>query len=361
MQTKAKTAMVARSKKAKDNSWQYTLWIGLSIGSVIVAIAALVFSPDKGPGGRPVNDQTLIAWLNRNMKTWRAGPSAFFEGWTLGDMISFQGLGLSPLATSSSPCAVQDVPLPESFDAREKWPHCFNSPIYNSGNCTASWAIATASSLSNRFCISKPEKYTDLMLSPQELLSCDSSNRGCSGGDLDSVWRHVERSGLVSELCFPYQADSSVSCDLQCPDGERLKAAGHCMLGEEKSAMKEIFTNGPAVALVFLNDDLLVYKGGVYQESKSAKPIIDKSKQRLMHAVKLVGWGVAAGTKYWLVENSWGEDWGESGYGRIVRGIGMNNKGNVLLEGFMMAGTPFHGLGMDLDPDADADLDDLDD
>ena len=32
------------------------------------------------------------------------------------------------------------------------------------------------------------------------------------------------------------------------------------------------------------------------------------------HAVKLLGWGVENGTKYWLLANSWNTDWGENGW-----------------------------------------------
>ena len=31
------------------------------------------------------------------------------------------------------------------------------------------------------------------------------------------------------------------------------------------------------------------------------------------HAVKIIGWGVEDGTKYWLVANSWNNDWGDHG------------------------------------------------
>jgi cathepsin B len=39
------------------------------------------------------------------------------------------------------------------------------------------------------------------------------------------------------------------------------------------------------------------------------------------HAIKIVGWGVDNGTKYWKVANSWNPYWGENGYFRIVRGV----------------------------------------
>merc|ERR1712216_620426 len=43
-------------------------------------------------------------------------------------------------------------------------------------------------------------------------------------------------------------------------------------------------------------------------------------------AVKMVGWGVDNGVKYWKVANSWNPYWGEKGYFRIKKG---NNEGGI--------------------------------
>ena len=45
------------------------------------------------------------------------------------------------------------------------------------------------------------------------------------------------------------------------------------------------------------------------------------------HAVVCVGWGetIHDGNliKYWILKNSWGEEWGEDGYFRMLRGVNL--------------------------------------
>ena len=43
------------------------------------------------------------------------------------------------------------------------------------------------------------------------------------------------------------------------------------------------------------------------------------------HEISIVGFGEENGLKYWLIRNSWGTRWGESGFMKLIRG--KNNLG----------------------------------
>lgn len=52
------------------------------------------------------------------------------------------------------------------------------------------------------------------------------------------------------------------------------------------------------------------YKSGIINNPACAS--------KLNHLVNIVGWGVENGKSFWIVRNSWGSGWGESGYVRIL-------------------------------------------
>ena len=74
-------------------------------------------------------------------------------------------------------------------------------------------------------------------------------------------------------------------------------------------------------------EDFLHYKSGVY---------IHKHGSGLGgHAIRILGWGVEDGVKYWLCANSWNTDWGDNGYFKILRG-----ENHLGIEDEVVAGIP---------------------
>ncbi|KHJ99369.1 hypothetical protein OESDEN_00607 [Oesophagostomum dentatum] len=73
-----------------------------------------------------------------------------------------------------------------------------------------------------------------------------------------------------------------------------------------------------------------------YSEYNLAVTLVDKHTwgyQQGGHAIKIIGWGVENGTKYWIIANSWNSDWGENGYFRMLRGTN-----ECYLESWVSAG-----------------------
>ena len=52
------------------------------------------------------------------------------------------------------------------------------------------------------------------------------------------------------------------------------------------------------------------------------------------HAVRVIGYGTYCGVPYWLVANSWGPGWGDSGYIKIKRGNNEIGIESYVLEAF---------------------------
>ena len=89
--------------------------------------------------------------------------------------------------------------------------------------------------------------------------------------------------------------------------------------------MLEIKNNGPIVASFEPNYDFMYYSGGVYHSVAPQwvkKGLRQPEWERVDHSVLLYGWGETEnGDKYWELLNSWGEDWGEKGHFRMLRGV----------------------------------------
>jgi len=127
----------------------------------------------------------------------------------------------------------------------------------------------------------------------------------------------------VEESCFQYQADSeTIKCSKNCKGGKRRKINNFCVLSGEDAIKRDILKNGPVIVSMTIYVDFLTYKSGIFKSNEYS------TKFSNTHAVKIVGWGKDGKknslNKYWIIQNSWGEDWGENGFARVLIGQDLN-------------------------------------
>lgn len=194
---------------------------------------------------------------------------------------------------------------------------------------------------------------------------------GCSGGQISSPWSYIKKGGLFGGkgavsgsqyqgtgpfgkgLCSdfslphchhhgpqggdPYPAEGQPGClsqknppgpkqcdsDAKAPHNDfaadKYSYTGTTVTANGEAAIQQaIMAGGPMEVAFSVYSDFENYASGIYHHVSGG--------QVGGHAVKVVGWGVESGVKYWKIANSWNPYWGEKGYFRIRRGT---NEGGI--------------------------------
>lgn len=82
--------------------------------------------------------------------------------------------------------------------------------------------------------------------------------------------------------------------------------------GDEDTLLEATATIGP-ISIAMDASYIGSYDSGIFSDEEC-------TTWDLNHGVLIVGYGTENGQDYWIVKNSWGDDWGENGYLRIRRG-----------------------------------------
>lgn len=313
---KAEELAKKNAKKKKEN-YSYQIMFGL-LGALIVYVIVMTFVSQAPPLHKVlVVDKDKIDSFNRDSLHWKQDANTFFEGATLADAKKLFGSGFSS-SNNLNRCFNDDTIIPpESFHVKEVFPQC-TLPVEDTGkSCGSSYAFVLAQTLAERACIANSSEKSN-SLSAQELLTCDSSNNGCKGGQLNTALEYITSKGLVDQECYKYKPESD-KCEGLCENPTRTKADSFCLLIGEDDIKRDIMKNGAAVSALQIFIDILTYKSGVYTKGDEVARFSGQ------HAIKIVGWGVEsegenAGTKYWIIQNTWGTTWGEEGYAKIAVG-----------------------------------------
>jgi len=194
--------------------------------------------------------------------------------------------------------------IPASLDWRAKGKV---SPIKDQGQCGSCWAFSTVAFMESQNLIQGKALAT---YSEQQLVDCDTAgiDQGCGGGLMHVAFAYFQSKGAEDDKHYPYTAS-----DDTCAYNKKF-VIGHvsaitCAENVSIDTMKQQLNTVGPLAIAVAADDFQTYDSG----------ILVCSYTQLDHGVLLVGYGTENGTDYWIVKNSWGQNWGEQGFVRVTQ------------------------------------------
>lgn len=197
------------------------------------------------------------------------------------------------------------------------------------GSCGSCWAMSSATVLR-----AHAELYQhDRTFSIQQLVDCTPNplscggTGGCSGATAELAMIYATKVGLATEEEHAY-AESDGACPPQMQAAAEPAAPQALLQGQVGAAsgptgwrrlpenmpeplLLAVYEKGPAVVSVAATDAWNMYDGGIMADCERGAVV--------NHAVVLIGFGEEDGSRFWQIQNSWGNSWGEEGFIRLLR------------------------------------------
>ncbi|WKY47395.1 lectin like domain-containing protein [Eubacteriaceae bacterium ES3] len=221
----------------------------------------------------------------------------------------YNGVIPSPIYPTQTTTTASQT-LPESYDLRD---YGLTAPVGNQNPWGACWTFATMGSLESYL---KQEMATEVDLSKNNLVwnnGFDYSQPATGGNYLMATAYLARYSGPVSEENDPYLSASQ----------QGLSPLYHIQTVQEiygdSTAIKEAILNGGAVGTFIYSET-----GNSDYYNPQTYAYYYNGSQAISHAVQIVGWDdnydknnfatTPEGNGAWIIQNSYGEDFGDGGF-----------------------------------------------
>lgn len=302
-----------------------------------------------------MNKAAAEAQNNQSSAMWKAGVNKLWD-WTEAELKTLRGWDGSakPDSKGSSSKAIRPhvnfLQRDTEFPKEKIWSNlAMTKRVKNQGGCGSCWAVATASVLEGHVEIYTGQART---FSIQQIVSCTPNPKhcggdgACKGATAELAMQWVLENGCAEEADVPYTGtDGLCNVDHSTKQMAQLLSLDSSMAPATTAAtgagafgmtgwetlpkneymplLRSLAESGP-VAVSVSASPWAIYEQGIFNGCEK-DAVID-------HAVTAIGYGEENGVKYWLIQNSWGDDWGEEGHIRLQRHdesggyCGMNNK-----------------------------------
>jgi len=174
------------------------------------------------------------------------------------------------------------------------------TPVKNQLQCGSCWTFSAAETIESANLIAGKISTSD-WLAPQEIVDCDNGGNGCGGGWPSQAMNWViSQGGLDTEASYPYTAQQG-----QCSQGTigaTISSVGG-PIGDEGSMYNQLQSSPLSICC----------DASAWQDYSGGVLAANQCGQNIDHAIQLTGYSPDQGG-YWIVRNSWGADWGNSGF-----------------------------------------------
>jgi len=187
------------------------------------------------------------------------------------------------------------------------WTGTYTTAVKDQGYCGSCWAFSATSQIESD-AIRAGILSTSDALSPQQIVSCDSVDYGCDGGNTETAYMYVKTNGgLVSSTEYPYtsywgKTGSCSSTDSASENSLVTLSTFYTLSGEDKMEAYMLSTGPLSVCL----------DASTWSSYTSGIVSADACGTDVDHCVQAVGINTDDG--YWIVRNSWGTSWGIDGF-----------------------------------------------
>ena len=266
------------------------------------------------------NNDRIIDETNSKNLTYVLGHNAF-SGMSSEEFAEHMHFGLNrEMIASSAPALMQGfesvVSVPASVDWRTQG---VVSPIQDQGQAGTCYSFGTSCAVESAMAI-KTGVLTKL--SEQQIVDCSTiknggPNMGVNGGQIAPTLEWIGKTGgLCTEQAYPYVSGTTKTtgtCQKTCSkvSGSAVQSVVNVKPKSDPDMMTALSKTVVSIGIEADESTFQLYKSGVFT---------GKCGSSLDHAVALVGYGTTNGLDYYILRNSWGQSWGQSGYMLISRG-----------------------------------------